>query len=91
MGLPVTIHEYDHYSLVPSLLSHVEKEFGEMHIQFWFHVARSGCGQSDYRMVPRHSHVWQKNCNSDLKEPDILSTLYMVYLSADLYCSHDSG
>ena len=26
---------------------HAENGSGEMHIQFWFHAARSGCGQSD--------------------------------------------
>ena len=31
------------------------------------------CGQSDYRMVTCHRHVWNKNCDSDLKEPDYLS------------------
>ena len=29
-------------------------------IQFCFHVARSGCSQSDYRMVPCHRHVCSK-------------------------------
>ena len=37
--------------LCPASLLHAEKESGEMHIQFWFRVARSGHGQSDCRMV----------------------------------------
>ena len=61
MGLILpTIHEYAHVNLVPNLLSHAGKESGETRIQFCFHVARSGCGQSDYRMVPCHRHVWKK-------------------------------
>ena len=59
----LTIHEYyAHVSLVPSILSHAES-------LVWLYVARSGCGQSDYRMVPPQVCL-EKSCDSDLKEPD---------------------
>lgn len=63
------------------------------------------CGQSDYRMVTCHRHVWNKNCDSDLKEPDCLSFEEEIRLSVleasarwkaqlcihKLLCKHEKG
>ena len=64
-----TIHEYAHVSFVPSLLSHAKKEAGEVHIKFWFHVARF----DRPIWLQNRTTSWvclEEKLHSDLEEPD---------------------